>query len=41
MTVKFKTVKKETIKWQFDNIDIESTQYLPQMETDITLETIK
>ena len=35
---KYKTVKKETIKWQFDNTDIESYQYLPQMETDITLE---
>lgn len=35
---KYKTVKKETIKWQFDKTDIESYQYLPQMETDITLE---
>jgi 5-methylcytosine-specific restriction enzyme subunit McrC len=35
---KFSTVKKETIKWQFDNTDNESYQYLPQMETDITLE---
>ncbi len=35
---KYRTVKKETIKWQFDNADIESYQYLPQMETDITLE---
>ena len=35
---KYKTVKKETIKWQFDNIDNDSYQYLPQMETDITLE---
>jgi 5-methylcytosine-specific restriction enzyme subunit McrC len=35
---KYKTVKKETIKWQFDNSDNESYQYLPQMETDITLE---
>lgn len=35
---KYKTVKKETIKWQFDNTDEESYQYLPQMETDITLE---
>ena len=34
---KYKTVKKETIKWQFDT-DNESYQYLPQMETDITLE---
>ena len=36
---KYKTVKKETIKWQFDNTDNESYQYLPQMETDITLES--
>lgn len=35
---RYKTVKKETIKWQFDNTDNESYQYLPQMETDITLE---
>jgi 5-methylcytosine-specific restriction enzyme subunit McrC len=35
---KYKTVRKETIKWQFDNTDNESYQYLPQMETDITLE---
>ncbi|CAN5574129.1 5-methylcytosine-specific restriction endonuclease system specificity protein McrC [soil metagenome] len=35
---KYKTIKKETIKWQFDNTDNESYQYLPQMETDITLE---
>jgi 5-methylcytosine-specific restriction enzyme subunit McrC len=35
---KYKTVKKETIKWQFDNTDRDSYQYLPQMETDITLE---
>lgn len=31
-------VKKETIHWQFEQIDGESHQYLPQMETDITLE---
>lgn len=35
---KFTMVKKETIKWQFNNADYESFQYLPQMETDITLE---
>ena len=35
---KYKSIKKETIKWQFDNTDNESYQYLPQMETDITLE---
>lgn len=35
---KYKIVKKETIKWQFDVSDNDSIQYLPQMETDITLE---
>ena len=35
---KFKIVKKETITWQFSNTDNESCEYLPQMETDITLE---
>jgi len=35
---KYKTVKKETIMWQFDKTDNDSYQYLPQMETDITLE---
>ncbi len=35
---KFTMVKKETIKWQFNNIDYKSFPYLPQMETDITLE---
>jgi len=35
---KFKIVKKETIKWQFDNSDSDSYQFLPQMETDISLE---
>ena len=35
---RYKTVKKETIKWQFENTDPISDQYLPQMETDITLE---
>jgi 5-methylcytosine-specific restriction enzyme subunit McrC len=34
----YKTVKKEIIKWKFDNIDKDSYHYLPQMETDITLE---
>ena len=38
---KYRTVKKEIIKWQFDNTDNESYQYLPQMETDITLENEK
>lgn len=36
---KYRTVKKETIKWQFNNTEIESYQFLPQMETDITLES--
>lgn len=35
---KYYTVKKETIKWQFDNTDKDNYQYLPHMETDITLE---
>lgn len=35
---KYNTVKKETIKWQFDKTETDSIQYLPIMETDITLE---
>jgi 5-methylcytosine-specific restriction enzyme subunit McrC len=35
---KYTTVKKEVIKWQFEQSDNESFQYLPQMETDISLE---
>lgn len=35
---KYKTVKKEIIKWNFECTDNESYKYLPQMETDITLE---
>ena len=35
---KYKTVKKETIKWQFNLTENEDYQFLPQMETDITLE---
>lgn len=35
---KFGVVKKETIKWQFESIDKNDRQYIPQMETDITLE---
>ena len=34
----YPSIKKETIKWQFASTDNESYQYLPQMETDITLE---
>jgi len=35
---RFKIVKKETIRWQFEYADTESFQFLPLMETDITLE---
>jgi len=35
---KFTTIKKETIRWQFSDTGNDSLQYLPQMETDITLE---
>jgi 5-methylcytosine-specific restriction enzyme subunit McrC len=35
---KYYTVKSEIIKWQFENTENESFQYLPQMETDISLE---
>jgi 5-methylcytosine-specific restriction enzyme subunit McrC len=35
---KYKIVKKEIINWQFGHPDYDSYQYLPQMETDITLE---
>jgi len=35
---KFNSVKKETIRWQFEKADNLSSQYLPQMETDISLE---
>ncbi|WP_338792523.1 5-methylcytosine-specific restriction endonuclease system specificity protein McrC [Bernardetia sp. MNP-M8] len=34
---KFITVKKEIIKWDFEN-DLEADTYLPRMETDISLE---
>ncbi len=34
---KFDSVKKENIKWHFTSTDNDD-QYLPQMETDITLE---
>lgn len=36
--LRYKTVKKEIIQWQFDDTDGQSFQYLPRMETDITLE---
>jgi len=35
---KFSTVKRELIKWNFDNTDSKHYQYLQQMQTDITLE---
>jgi 5-methylcytosine-specific restriction enzyme subunit McrC len=35
---RYTKVKKETIKWDFDITDSSSALYLPQMETDITLE---
>ena len=35
---KYTTVRREIIKWQFSDTDKISIQYLPQMETDITLE---
>ncbi|MBN2572165.1 MAG: 5-methylcytosine-specific restriction endonuclease system specificity protein McrC [Ignavibacteriales bacterium] len=31
-------IKRDIIKWQFQTTEIESEKYLPQMETDITLE---
>lgn len=34
----YTSVKKEAIKWLFIDTDLESYQYLPQMETDISLE---
>lgn len=36
---KFSTVRKEGIKWQLKPLTAESTQHLPGMETDITLES--
>lgn len=38
---KYNTVKKETINWQFEYEDHYSLQYVPKMETDITLENEK
>lgn len=35
---KYNIVKKETIDWQFDYDQIDSYQFVPKMETDITLE---
>lgn len=35
---KYNIVKKENIKWQFDCKNQESYQFIPKMETDITLE---
>lgn len=38
---KFNIVKKENIDWQFDYGDVDSHQFIPKMETDITLENDK
>lgn len=35
---KYSSVKKEVIKWQFEDFNQTSNHFLPQMETDITLE---
>lgn len=35
---KFTTVRRETIRWQFDDTSHRDNKYLPQMHTDITLE---
>ena len=35
---KYISIRKEVIKWKFEQTDIESNHYLPQMETDISLE---
>lgn len=35
---KYRIVKKESINWQFEIADNDSYQFLPDMETDITLE---
>ncbi|WP_226065036.1 5-methylcytosine-specific restriction endonuclease system specificity protein McrC [Kaistella polysaccharea] len=35
---RYTIVKKETIKWSFNSEDQESFQFIPKMETDITLE---
>jgi 5-methylcytosine-specific restriction enzyme subunit McrC len=37
---KFSTVKRDNIDWKFDSVDEISGQYLPQMQTDITLENL-
>jgi len=34
----FSIVKRENIEWNFTNVSEESLQYLPHMQTDITLE---
>jgi 5-methylcytosine-specific restriction enzyme subunit McrC len=36
---KFSTIKKETIKWKFEEADESNYKYLPEMQTDITLES--
>jgi 5-methylcytosine-specific restriction enzyme subunit McrC len=35
---KYHTVNRETIKWKFESGNPEDNEYLPQMQTDITLE---
>jgi len=35
---KYKTVRRENIIWNFESTDTEGFNYLPQMQTDITLE---
>ena len=35
---KYNIVKKETIDWQFDSAELDSYEFVPKMETDITLE---
>ena len=37
---KFPTVKRDNIDWKFESVDELSDQYLPQMQTDITLENL-
>jgi 5-methylcytosine-specific restriction enzyme subunit McrC len=38
--VKFTTVKRDNIEWKFESLDELNDQYLPQMQTDITLENL-
>jgi len=36
--ITFKSIKRETISWQFSSVNKSDFQYLPSMETDISLE---